>query len=88
MVPAPLGDDEVVVVKTVAEPRPLLVWVPMPKKTVPVMLGCPVGGAARLMMVPLLSTLMAATGLGSCWNGAAVDAARAMIVEQPADGQS
>ena len=37
---------------------------------------------------PLLSTLNAATGFGSCWNGALADDAREMIEEQPPDGQS
>ncbi len=53
------------------------------------MLASPAAGeAGRLMITPLLSTLIAATGLGSCWNGAAVAAVRAMIDAQPEDGQS
>ena len=61
----------------------------MPKVTVPVSEATPPGGTAgRAMIVPLLSTGKAATGLGSCSNGAAATVARAIVAAQPVAGQS
>ena len=40
------------------------------------------------MITPLLSTPIAATGFGSCWKGAAVEAAWPMTDPQPEAGQS
>ena len=38
--------------------------------------------------MPLLSTLIAATGLITCWYGALAEAARVIAVPQPLEGQS
>ena len=87
--PAPCGPDEVEVGRMVAEPRPLLVSVPIPKYRVPVRVELPpVGTEGRDRIVPLLSVEKAATGLGSCWKGADVLAARVMTVLHPLEGQS
>ena len=87
--PGPSLLDEVVSGSTVAALSALSVWVPMPNVTVPVGETTPrCSTAGRVMIVPLLSTANAATGLGSCSKGAAVTDARAIVAAQPLGGQS
>lgn len=87
--PGPRRLLESVTGSTLAAVRALSAWVPIPKVTVPVRPGRPARGTeGSVTITPLLSVGNAATGLGSCSNGATALAARPMIDAQPLVGQS